>query len=131
MRTRTIRQTVTLPATPAAVYTLFLSSRSHAAFTGGSARINRTPGGRFSVFDGYATGRHVTLEPGRTIVQTWRAADWPDGAESLLSLSFQPVPNGCRLTMIHSGVPADFADAIADGWKEYYWNPLKEYLKNR
>jgi hypothetical protein len=31
--------------------------------------------------------------------------------------------------MIHSDVPAEQADDLAEGWNEFYWKPLKGYFK--
>jgi hypothetical protein len=31
--------------------------------------------------------------------------------------------------MIHSKVPEEQADEYDQGWKDYYWTPLKEYFK--
>jgi hypothetical protein len=31
--------------------------------------------------------------------------------------------------MTHSAVPLEQADDIAQGWIDFYWEPLKEYLK--
>ncbi len=36
-----------------------------------------------------------------------------------------------RTCMVHSGVPKEQADEIADGWMEWYWNPLKEYFSGK
>ena len=33
--------------------------------------------------------------------------------------------------MVHSNVPKEQADEIAEGWIEFYWNPLKEYFSNQ
>jgi hypothetical protein len=30
---------------------------------------------------------------------------------------------------VHSNVPKDIADEAAEGWTEFYWEPLKEYFK--
>jgi hypothetical protein len=30
--------------------------------------------------------------------------------------------------MIHSNVPPEQADDLAEGWVEFYWKPLEEYF---
>jgi uncharacterized protein YndB with AHSA1/START domain len=128
MRAATIRQTVTLPAAPRAVYRAWMSSKQHAAFTGDAARISRTVGGPFSTYGGYAAGRNLALEPGRRIVQSWRASDWPEGVESKLTVRLAKVRGGTRLTFVQTGVPPDQRGSIAAGWKEWYWDPLRKYF---
>ena len=71
-----------LPAPPQAVYEAWLSSAGHSAMTGAKAKASKTAGAAYSAWDGYIVGRNLRLEPGRTIVQSWRtaefAADDPD-----------------------------------------------------
>jgi hypothetical protein len=33
--------------------------------------------------------------------------------------------------MVQSNVPEEQADEAAEGWKEWYWNPLKEYFSKQ
>ena len=48
MKTRTLRQTVLLPASPAAVYHALTDSWAHSAFTGSKAKIAKRAGGRMT-----------------------------------------------------------------------------------
>jgi activator of HSP90 ATPase len=124
--TTTIRQKLRLPASGAALYDAFLSARAHAAFTGAPARISDKPGAKFRVVD-YATGENLSLTKGRQIIQSWRADDWhKDAPDSVLILNFS---DDGTLEMVHAGVPDDQKAALADGWKQYYWKPLRAYLK--
>lgn len=131
MRTRSIRQTVLLPAPPSAVYDALTRSKEHAAFTHSRTRISAKVGGSFTTGDGYITGRNVELVPGRKIVQEWRGDEegWPEDHYSLATFSLAAVGKRTRLTFTQSGIPAEFADAIAQGWKDFYWEPLKAYLE--
>jgi len=73
-----------------------MDSRKHARFTGGSARISRKVGGKFSVHDGYAEGRNLELIPDMKIVQTWRASDWPEGLYSNVTFELNETKIGTR-----------------------------------
>jgi len=129
-RTRTIRQTVVLPGTPQEVYDALMTTKGHRAFTGAAARISPTEGGRFTAWDGYIHGINVELVPGRKIVQQWRPTeeDWPEDHYSVVRYLLAPVPKGTRVTFTHSGVPAQHAGHLAQGWKDHYWGPLRAYL---
>jgi uncharacterized protein YndB with AHSA1/START domain len=131
MPDRTIRQTVTLPATPSAVYTALMDPKQHAAFTGDKAVISAKVGAAFSVFGGYASGKNLELVPGKRIVQTWRADDWPTGKESKVTFGLAPVKGGTKLTFVQTGVPAQFVADIKQGWIDYYWEPMKTYLAGK
>ncbi len=129
MKTRTIRQQVTLPARPHEVYEALLDERKHAAFTGTETRISRRVGGRFATGDGYIDGVNLALEPDRRIVQSWRGSDWPAGHYARTTFLLTPVQSGTRLSFTQRGVPAEFAEDISQGWRDYYWQPLKAWLK--
>ena len=93
--TRSIRQSVTLNASPEELYETFLDSRKHAAVTGAPAKINRKVGGRFTAFNGQLRGRTLLVEPKRLIVQAWRSSQWkPEDPDSILVLQFSKAAQG-------------------------------------
>ncbi len=127
--TKTIKQTVFLPAKPAQVYEALLDAKVHSAFTGSRATCNRRTGGKFSAYDGYIQGTIKNLEADRRIVQEWQTTEWPEGAPpSTVEFTFKAKDDGTELTMVHSEVPEEQAESYRQGWTEYYWNPLKEYF---
>jgi hypothetical protein len=46
-----------------------------------------------------------------------------------VELTLKVKGNKTELTMVHSSVPAEQAKEYAQGWKDYYWEPLKEYFR--
>jgi activator of HSP90 ATPase len=129
MKTRTIRQSATFRASPHDVYEALMDSRKHSKFTGAKARISRKVGGRFTAYDGYIEGIHLDLKPNRMIVQSWRGSDWPKGHNSKATFSLTRVKGGTRLTFTQTGGPEkEYAD-IRQGWRDYYWKPMKEMLE--
>lgn len=132
MKTRTIRQKVFIPASPREVYEAYMDAKKHSEFTGSKATSDPKVGGEFTAWDGYISGKNLELEEGRRIVQEWVTTEWPeDFAPSRLELTLKKVRGGTEISMVHSGVPADQADDVAEGWNEFYWEPLKEYSKNK
>ena len=65
------------------------------------------------------------------MVQEWTSTDLPEGTVTQLELCFNKVPQGTELVMVHSGVPAEQADETAEGWTEWYWEPLKKYFSKQ
>jgi len=129
MAVKNLRQTVTIHATPHAVYTALVDPKEHATFSGGAAKMVAKPGGRFEHYDRSLVGFVVHLEKDRRIVLAWRSTGWPEGHYSIADLSLSKVAGGTRLEFSQFGIPAsDFAD-ISDGWRQYYWEPLKVYLE--
>lgn len=117
-----------LPGTPAEVYSLLMDSKKHAALTGDEASISRNIGGSFSTFGGWAEGKNIELVPNKKIVQTWRAGDWPAGHYSTITLILIKAPNGTKLLFSQKNIPAQHAKSIAQGWRDYYWTPMKAAL---
>lgn len=123
---KTIRQSVTIRASPAKVYAVLMDPKRHGRLTGGKAIISQKIGGRFSTFDGYAEGVHLELQKSKKIVQSWRASDWPANHYSKATFALRKVPGGTRLTFTQTGVPNNQYASIKQGWTEYYWTSLKE-----
>ena len=130
MKTRNIRQSVTIKASPKDVYEALMDQKKHARFTGDVAKISRKVGGKFSAFDGYCGGVNLELVEGKKIVQSWRASDWPKGHMSTATFSLSRVPGGAKLSFTQTGVPEKQWEDIKSGWKEYYWVPMKKMLEN-
>jgi uncharacterized protein YndB with AHSA1/START domain len=129
MNTKTIAQTVTLPARPAGVYAALIDEKQHAAFTGNPAKIDPRVGGVFMCYGGYISGVTVELVPAKLIVQAWRAKGWPRGFYSLVTFALAPSGRGkTKLTFTHLGVPAGDFKAKNSGWRSHYWEPLQRYL---
>lgn len=130
MKTQSIKQRLSLHASPREVYDSLMSSTKHSQFTGAPAKISRRVGGKFSAYDGYATGKNIELVKNKKIVQTWRASDWPEGIESELTIILTPTKTGCSILLTQKGVPTDQIDSIKQGWIDFYWHPMKEMFKN-
>ena len=136
-----IHQVVDFTAGPARVYRALMTSeefdkvvRLSAAMHSGMAlgnaptRIDARPGGAFSLFGGYVTGRILELEPNVRIVEAWRSGSWPAGAYSIATFGLAALGTGTRLTFDHAGFPNGDAATLAKGWQENYWEPLAKSL---
>jgi activator of HSP90 ATPase len=127
----TIKQKVVIPVSPREVYEAYVDAKKHSKFTDSKATGKATVGSKFTAWDGYIFGKNLELEDGKRVVQEWTTTDWPKGfAPSKLELTFRKVTEGTEILMVHSNVPKVQADEIAEGWTEFYWNPLKEYFSN-
>ncbi|MGB8183295.1 MAG: SRPBCC domain-containing protein, partial [Stellaceae bacterium] len=92
-----------VPAPPHAVYDAWLDSSAHAAMTGGHpATCSGRVGGTFTVWDGYITGKNLTLDPGKRIVQSWRTTKFTAAdPDSEIEVLFEPVASGTLVTVNH------------------------------
>jgi uncharacterized protein YndB with AHSA1/START domain len=129
MNTKTITQSVALPAKPAKVFAALMKEKKHAGFTGAAAKIDPRVGGKFTCYNRYIEGVTVQLVPNKLIVQAWRSQGWPKGHHSLVTFALTPARGGkTKLRFTHLGVPAGDFRAKSEGWRTHYWKPLTSYL---
>jgi activator of HSP90 ATPase len=91
-------------------------------------RIDAQPGGAFSLFGGYVTGRMLELVANTRIVQAWRAGSWDPGLYSVAMFALVQQGAGTRLVFDQRGFPDAAATHLAEGWHINYWVPLAKFL---
>jgi activator of HSP90 ATPase len=126
-----LKQTATFNASPHAVYEILMDEKQHSTFTGGIAKISREVGGDFSIYDGDIQGKNIELIPDKKIVQSWRYNDWPVGHYSTVTFLLEPSVKGTKLTFTQTDIPDFKFEDIKQGWKDYYWQPIKAMLENQ
>jgi activator of HSP90 ATPase len=92
------------------------------------AMISAAPGGAFSLFGGYITGRQIELIANERIVQAWRSASWPPGAYSIATFALVDQGVGTKIVFDHAGFPVGQAEHLAEGWHVNYWEPMTKVL---
>jgi uncharacterized protein YndB with AHSA1/START domain len=116
-------------AMPERVYSAWMDSGAHSAFTGGEAKIDPTIGGKFTAWDGYIQGRTIDLLQGRRIVQIWRTKEFPHGSpDSRVEIQLESADGGTRLTILHSNIPLGQGERYKQGWVDNYFQPMREYF---
>ena len=134
MKTENINQTVMLSCTPEEAYEAWMDSKKHGEMIDGSANIDNKVGGRFNIWDGAVVGETLELHSNEhKIVQSWRYDydDWPKDKPSRIVVQFIKHSDGCKVVFSQSGIPGKYVDDIAKGWKEYYWEPMKDYFSGQ
>ena len=131
MKTKNIKQSIGFNCTAHDIYEAFMDEKKHAAFTDSKARIDRKVNGKFSIYDGEITGKTLELIPDEKIVQEWRYEypEWPKDYFSKITINLKEINGKTRLRFFHTGIPEQYASEIEQGWKEYYWEPMKEMLE--
>jgi activator of HSP90 ATPase len=90
--------------------------------------ISPEPGGSFTLFGGYITGRNLEMQPGRLLAQAWRTAAWAPGEYSVVRFALTQNGDGCALVFDHRGFPSGEGTHLARGWYLHYWDPLRKLL---
>ena len=123
-----LKQAVMFDASSHEVFELLMDSKKHAAFTGDSAKISRKSGSSFSAYGGYIEGKNIEIVPDKKIVQSWRASDWEEGHFSKATFEFKELKGKTKMTFTQENIPASQFASIKQGWIDFYWNPMKDYL---
>ena len=121
--------TATFPVKPGVIYKAWLDSAGHSEMTDAEAEIDPKVKGTFSIWNGYITGNTVELVKNKKIVQRWRTTDFPVGSDhSVLEVFLADVPKGTKLTLKHYNIPDGQGNDYKQGWKDYYFKPMKRYF---
>jgi activator of HSP90 ATPase len=124
-----LKLSVTLPVSAKKLYNAWLSSKGHTAFTGGEAKASAKVNAKHSAWDGYISGKNIELIPNKKIVQTWRTVEFPDHApDSILEVTLEEKAGKTKLSLYHHGLQKGDAKKYSDGWKQHYFEPMKEYF---
>jgi activator of HSP90 ATPase len=119
-----------IPASSQAIYNAWLDAKGHEGMTGGNAaQCSAKPGGAFTVWDGYITGKNLALDPGKRIVQSWRTTKFTAAdPDSQIEVVLEPASGGTRVTVRHSNVPDGHTSYRDGGWQRSYFDPMKAYF---
>jgi len=90
--------------------------------------ISHEPGGTFTLFGGYITGRNVQTTPNQRLVQAWRTASWPEGDYSIVKFTLIADGDMTRMLFDHQGFPSGEGGHLASGWHSHYWDPMAKFL---
>jgi activator of HSP90 ATPase len=126
---KAIQQTISFSNTnPRELFDIFTDPEKHSELLGAKVVISAKEGARFSCFDGNVTGRNLLIVPDRMIVQSWKGNVWEqDDLDSILVLTFSETKGGAQIDMVHANTPGQFIEK----WNEFYWKPMKQYLKRK
>lgn len=125
-----IIQSVIFNAPAKKLYDLYMNPKQHSAFTGGKVNVSSRAGSKFTAFDGLLRGTTLLTIPGQLIVQRWRGAHWKMGdLDSTLVLTFSQKGKKGQIELVHVNVPDHDHAGVTNGWKKFYWKPLRAYLR--
>ena len=121
---KNLKRYYTLHASPADVYNALTNKVMIEIWTGEEAEMEPVPGTNFSMWDGSITGVNLEFEENKKIVQQW---DF-EGQESasVVTILLHPQKKGTSVELLHTNIPDEAFENIADGWDEDYFAALRE-----
>ena len=124
---RHIKQTYFIKASVEKVWQALTTPKHINAWGGGQAKMDDKVGTEFSFWGGDIWGTNKEVVQNKKLVQEWYGGDWPKPSIAIFTLTKEKA--GTKLLLPHTGVPADEVKNFADGWKDYFLRPLKQYVE--
>ncbi len=123
---KNFRKKFRVNADPSDVYSALTNPHIIELWSGYPAEMSCVPGSEFSLWEGDITGRNLSFEENRKVIQEWYFGDQAES--SIVTITIEKVNDGTVVTVDHSNIPdADFAD-IAEGWREYYIGAINSFF---
>ena len=114
-----------IPAEPEEVYQALTRAATIRLWSGAPAVMEAVEGTEFSLWDDSITGRNLSFEPGRIIVQGWYFGEQPE--PSIVTIILHPGKKGTSAELRHTNIPDKAFDNIVEGWNEYYFGALIDF----
>ena len=125
---RTIKQSYRIRASIHKVWEALTKPEHIDAWGAGPADMTDLPNREFSLWGGDIHGKNLDIIPDEKLVQEWFGGDWPE--PSIVTINLTEGEGYTRVDLLHENVPDDEAEDIISGWKDYYFEPMKNYLEN-
>lgn len=95
----------------------------------GPAKFDISEGGAFSLWGGDIYGTNTKVVTNELLEQDWYSGD----AEQCYMVSFRLNEANGNTTVIleHNNVPNQEAKDFAEGWRDFYFDPIKQLLENK
>ncbi|HMJ47659.1 MAG TPA: SRPBCC domain-containing protein, partial [Ferruginibacter sp.] len=118
----------TIGASPADVFIALTNPATIQLWTGEKAEMSTLPGSEFSLWEGSITGKNISFEDGKKIVQEWDFGD--QEIPSVVTIILHPHKNGTSAELRHTNIPDDDYDDIVSGWNDIYFAALADFYED-
>ncbi len=126
---KTIKQTYHIHASVEKVWKALIDPKDINQWGGGPADMDDKVGTEFSLWGGDIHGTNTEVVAHKKLVQEWFGGKWDEASHLTFILTSKGKSTDVEL--IHKNVPDRQTNDIAEGWKDYYMNPLKEFVEKR
>lgn len=116
-----------IAAPPEDVFIALTNPATIQLWTGEVAGMSTEAGSEFSLWEGSITGRNISFQPGKEIVQEWYFGDQEE--RSIVTIKLHPHKQGTSAELRHTNIPDGDFDDIVNGWNDVYFNSLIDFYE--
>jgi activator of HSP90 ATPase len=121
---KNLKKIYTLHSTPEFIFKALTNPLTIEIWSGSSAVMEPIAGTEFSLWDGDITGKNLEIIENKKLVQQWYFEG--EEYESIVTILLEATSKSTtRLELLHTNIPEEAFENIAEGWDKYYIKPLK------
>ncbi len=123
---KTFKKTFKINAEPSDIYSAITNPYTIELWSGYPAEMSKEPGSEFSLWEGDITGKNIEFITDRKVVQEWYFGEMAE--KSIVTITIAPDSENSAVTVEHTNIPDEEYDGIAEGWREYYFEAIKNFF---
>ncbi len=116
-----------IPAPPEEVYLALTLPATLQLWTGEAAEMSTEPGSEFSLWEGSITGKNISFEEGKKIMQEWYFGEQVE--PSIVTIKLHPHKQGTSAELTHTNIPDESYEEMVEGWNENYFGLLISFYE--
>lgn len=124
---RDYKRYYTIPATPEEIFIALTNPFTIELWSGYKAIMDDKEGTEFTLWDGDISGKNLTIEKDKKIVQEWYFGEQDN--RSIVTIKIHKKNKGAQIELNHTNIPDEVYDNIIKGWDEYYFGALKTFFE--
>lgn len=126
---KTFKKYYEIPTSPDQVYLALTTPTTIQLWTGAPAEMSTVAGSEFSLWDGDICGKNVEFIENKKIVQNWYFEGITDDSIVTIKLHEGKRAGTTSVELVHTNIPEEDFEDMADGWDEYYFNALIDFFE--
>lgn len=123
---KTFKKTYRINTEVSDVYAALTNPYTIELWSGYPAEMSPEPGTEFSLWEGDIQGRNLEFVPDKKIVQEWYFGDQAE--KSVVTISISPDRDNSVVKVVHTNIPDEAYDEIAEGWDEHYMGAILSFF---
>ncbi|WP_088655727.1 SRPBCC domain-containing protein [Geofilum rhodophaeum] len=127
MAVRDFKTRIKIKAESEDVYAALTNPFTIELWSGYPASMPEQIPGEFEMWEGDISGRILELEPDSKIIQQWYFGE--QEAASLATIKIFPQGGKVQVDVLHTNIPEEAFDDIAEGWEKFILGAIKEFLE--